>query len=302
MPPLSSDPIEIHGLAGALGAEVRGLDLSRPLSDGERRTLVDALHRYGVLCLRDQKLTHDSQIAAAKLFGEPDVHPIAKGLASHPEVIEVRKPAGEQAFFGTAWHTDNSFFERPSSVTLLYAVTVPPVGGDTLYASMERAWTALSEPMQRFLEPLRAVHSAREAYDPRTTGTAKYDGEAAIQYVMSDAIYEEVEHPVVRVHPETGRRSLYVNPMFTDRIVGPIEARERRPAADALRPSLPPGVLLPGALGARHTHDLGQPLAPALRDRRLRRLRAADVPGDDHGRAAARRLQRLTARARETSA
>lgn len=211
---------QLRGLSGALGAEIHGLDLSRPISCDQQDALLAAFHRYGVLCIRDQKLTHDSQIALAKVFGEPDVHPIAKGMEEHPEVIEVRKPKGEQAFFGTSWHTDNSFFERPSSVTVLYGVTIPPVGGDTVYASMERAWDLLSEPLKQFLLPLRAVHSAREAYDPKTTGDAKYKGEAAIQYVYSDAIYDEVEHPIVRTHPETGRKSLYVNPMFTDRIVG----------------------------------------------------------------------------------
>ena len=212
--------LQIRGLSGALGAEIRGLDLDAPLSDSREDALLEAFYRYGVLCLRDQKLGHESQIRLARIFGEPDVHPIAKGLEAHPEIIRVLKPAGEQAFFGTAWHTDNSFFEQPSAVTVLYGVQVPPVGGDTVYASMERAWLSLSEPMKRFLEPLRAVHSARTAYDPRTTGDAKYRGEAAIEYTYSDAIYEEVEHPVVRTHPVTGRKSLYVNEMFTQRIVG----------------------------------------------------------------------------------
>lgn len=211
---------ELRGLSGALGAEIRGLDLARPLSESDRSHLLDAFHRYGVLCIRDQKLTHDSQIALAQVFGTPDIHPIANGLQEHPEIIRVLKPAGEQAFFGTSWHTDNSFFERPSSVTILFGEQVPPVGGDTLFASMERAWAQLSEPLKRFLLPLRAIHSARTAYDPNTTGDAKYKGETAIQYTFSDAIYEEVEHPVVRTHPITGRQSLYVNPMFTQRITG----------------------------------------------------------------------------------
>lgn len=211
---------EIRGLSGALGAELRGFDLSRPLSEPDRKALLEAFHRYGVLCVRDQRLSHEAQIALARTFGTPDIHPIAKGMEEHPEIIRVLKPAGEHAFFGTSWHTDNSFFERPSSVTILYGVKLPPVGGDTLYASMERAWEMLSEPLKRFLEPLRAIHSARTAYDPNTTGDAKYKGETAIQYTFSDAIYQEVEHPVVRTHPVTGRKSLYVNPMFTQRIVG----------------------------------------------------------------------------------
>jgi taurine dioxygenase len=191
--------------------------------------LLDALHRYGVLCIRAQKLTREAQIGLAKIFGRPDVHPIAKGMPDHPEVIRVLKPKGEQAFFGTSWHTDNSFFERPSAITVLYGEEVPPVGGDTVYASMERAWELLSDPLKRLLEPLKAVHSAGRAYDPRTTGDAKYRGEAAIEYTYSDAIYDEVEHPVVRSHPVTGRKSLYVNPMFTQRIVG-----LREPESDGL--------------------------------------------------------------------
>jgi taurine dioxygenase len=212
--------IQIRGLAGALGAELRGLDLSRPLASDERKALDEALARYGVLCIRDQRLDHDALLSFAKSFGTPDVHPIAKGMNEHPEIIEVLKPAGENAFFGTSWHTDNSFFERPSSLTILYGAQVPPVGGDTVFASMERALESLSPALRRFLEPLSAIHSARTAYDPRTTGEAKYRGETAIQYRYSDSIWEEVVHPVVRTHPVTGRKSLYVNPMFTQQIVG----------------------------------------------------------------------------------
>jgi len=211
---------QLRRLSGALGAEIHGLDLESPLEDEVRDALLEAFHRYGVLCIRDQKLTPESQIAAARIFGTPDVHPIALGLDEYPEVLRVPKPAGERAFFGTSWHTDNSFFESPSAITILYGEEIPPVGGDTVYASMELAWQQLSEPMQRFLAPLRAIHSARTAFDPRTTGDAKYRGDAAIRYQYSDVIYEEVEHPVVRTHPVTGRKSLYVNPMFTQKIVG----------------------------------------------------------------------------------
>jgi taurine dioxygenase len=213
-------PLQIRGLAGALGAELRGLDLSRPLDAPTRRALDEALHRHGVLCIRDQKLDLESLLAFAKGFGTPDVHPIAKGMPGHPEIIKVLKPAGENAFFGTSWHTDNSFFECPSAYTILYGEQVPPVGGDTVFASMERALESLSEPVRRFLEPLRAIHSASSAYDPKTTGDAKYRGETAIQYTYSERIYDEVVHPVVRTHPVTGRKSLYVNPMFTQQIVG----------------------------------------------------------------------------------
>lgn len=212
--------IEVRPLAGALGAEIAGVDVSEALDAATLAALRAAIVDAGVGVLRDQKLSREAQLAFARRLGEPEVHPIANGMAEHPEIIRVLKPQGESAFFGTSWHTDNSFFEQPTSFTVLYGETIPPVGGDTVFASMERAYETLSEPLRRFLAPLRAVHSASSAYDPRTTGDAKYKGEAAITYTYSDAIWAEVEHPVVRTHPESGRRSLYVNPMFTQRIVG----------------------------------------------------------------------------------
>jgi taurine dioxygenase len=212
--------IEVQPIAGALGAELVGVDVAGPLDDAAVAQIRAAVVRHGVVVLREQKLSREQQLAFARRLGRPEVHPIANGMQEHPEIIRVLKPAGEQAFFGTSWHSDNSFFEKPTSFTILYGDTIPPVGGDTLFASMERAWETLSEPMQRFLAPLSAVHSASRAYDPRTTGDAKYRGEAPITYTFSERIYDEVEHPVVRTHPESGRRSLYVNPMFTQRIVG----------------------------------------------------------------------------------
>jgi taurine dioxygenase len=212
--------LEIRPLRGALGAEIFGADVSLGVAPDVVEAIRAALFEHGVVALRDQKLDRRSQVEFGRQLGRLDVHPIANGMEGYPEMIRVLKPAGEAAFFGTGWHSDNSFFETPSAITILYADTVPRVGGDTLFASMELAYEALSEPMRAFLDPLKAVHSASDAYDPRTTGDAKYKGETAITYTYSDAIYDEVEHPVIRTHPVTGRRSLFVNPMFTQRIVG----------------------------------------------------------------------------------
>jgi taurine dioxygenase len=212
--------LAVRKLAGALGAELSGVDLWRPVSAEDAATLRRALLDHGVVFLRGQNLSRDDQLALANLLGKPDVHPIANAMEDHPEIIRVEKPAGEAAYFGTSWHSDNSFFEKPSAITILYAEKVPPAGGDTIFASMERAWETLSQPMRALLEPLRAVHSAARAYDPRTTGTAKYEGRTAISYTLSERVWDTAEHPVCRTHPETGRKSLYVNPMFTERILG----------------------------------------------------------------------------------
>jgi len=212
--------IRVRPLSGHLGAEIDGIDLAKPLED----RVFDEIHRafldHAVLAFRAQRLDHEDQIAFARRFGELDIHPIAIGMDQHPEIIKVWKPRGERAAFGTGWHSDNTFFDEPSKASLLYGVTIPPYGGDTLFASMERAYEELSPGMKRILDGLVAVHSASRAYDPGVTGEAKYRGEAAINYRYSDVIQRETEHPVIRTHPETGRRSIFVNPMFTLRIVG----------------------------------------------------------------------------------
>jgi len=210
---------EARPLAGALGAEVLGVDLAH-ISDAGFAEIRQALVEYSVLCFRKQELSGGAQVDFARRFGEPDVHPIVQGTEELPELLRVWKPAGESASFGTGWHSDNTFFERPSMATVLYGVTIPPYGGDTLFASMEKAYDALSVFFQEFLAPLRAVHSASRAYDPRVTGEAKYRGEAPLKYKYSEAVTAEVEHPVIRTHPESGRKSIFVNPMFALRICG----------------------------------------------------------------------------------
>jgi len=204
--------IEVRPLTGVMGAEVAGVRLADSLDDEVFGEIRQALADFGVLCFRDQELPPERHLAFARRFGEPEVHPIVAGTDTHPEVVRVWKPAGESASFGVGWHTDNSFFERPSQATVLHGVTIPPWGGDTLFASMERAWESLSPLMRERLEGLRAVHSASRTYDPGVTGSAKYEGKAAMTYRWSD--------PVVRTHLESGRKSLYVNPMFTLRIAG----------------------------------------------------------------------------------
>jgi taurine dioxygenase len=216
---MSASPLEVRPLSGRIGAEVDGVDLTK-LDDGLFAEVHQAFLDHGVIVFRDQQLSHENLIEFGRRFGDLDVHPIAVGMEEYPEIIRVWKPAGERASFGTSWHSDNTFFEKPSMASILYGVTLPPYGGDTLWTSTEAAWEALSPGMKKILDGLSAVHSAARAYDPAVTGEAKYKGEAAISYRYSDVIQEEVEHPIVRTHPETQRKAIFVNPMFTQRIVG----------------------------------------------------------------------------------
>lgn len=218
--------LEIRPLSGAMGAEILGVDLAA-LDDATFAVIHREFLDRGMLVFRDQNLSHADQIAFATRFGPPDVHPIVLGMEEFPELVRVPKPAGASASFGVGWHSDNSFFANPSLGSVLYGVTIPPYGGDTLYASMEKAYDALSAPIKAMLDGMQAVHSAAGAYDPAVTGTEKYEGKAPIAYKYSDAVREENVHPVIRTHPETGRKSIYVNEMFTQRIVGLREDESR---------------------------------------------------------------------------
>lgn len=210
-----SNTQDLRPLAATIGAEIFNVDLSQPISQNGVQSLRNALLQFGVIFFRDQHLTPDTHLTLAKMFGTPEVHPIVAGIDERPEIIRIVKPANEPASFGTDWHSDNSFFEAPSLGTILYAEEVPPAGGDTLYADMYEAYNKLSDGMKDLLANLRAVHSAKIAYDPAGTAGAKYRGESTLKYKLSEAVTEENLHPVVRTHPESGRKALYVNPMFT---------------------------------------------------------------------------------------
>jgi len=209
--------IDVQPISGALGAEISGVQIGGQLSNEEFNTIYQALNDHGAIFFRDQDLTHESQIAFARRFGELEVHPIVNGMDEHPEIIAVPKPAGESASFGTGWHTDNSFFEKPSLGSVVYGATIPPYGGDTLFANQYMAYETLSDGMKAMLDGMIAVHSAGPAYTSKSA-LEKYEGKTAITYRWSDSVHEEVEHPVIRTHPDTGRKALYVNQMFTTRL------------------------------------------------------------------------------------
>lgn len=230
-PMQNSTPFAAHPLTGSLGAEIAGIDL-RALTEREFLELEQAFHQYAVLAVRGQDLSIEDLKRFAERFGELEVHPIVEGIEGHPEVIKIHKSAGDAATFGVGWHSDNSFTDRPSMCSVVYGTTVPPYGGDTLFANQYLAYEQLSEGMRRMLDGLGAVHSARYAYTAPTT-VDKYEGRTTMSYRRSDVLEAEVVHPVVRTHPVTGRRALYVNPMFTTRFDSMTE-EESRPLLDFL--------------------------------------------------------------------
>jgi taurine dioxygenase len=198
--------IGVHKSAGALGAEIDGIDLARDLDDDTVAELRSIWLDHGVLFFRKQNLSSVEFLAFAKKFGEPVEYPFVKGLEGFPLIIPVVKLEHERNNFGGIWHSDTAYLESPPMASMLVAREVPPFGGDTLFASQYAAYEALSAGMKKMLDGLYAVNSSSKADVTRTR-------EDRITERGTEAARKplEAEHPVVRTHPETGRESLYVN-------------------------------------------------------------------------------------------
>jgi taurine dioxygenase len=209
--------MEVRPLSGALGAELLGPDLRRPLDDATVARIRQALLDHLVIFFRDQDLTAAQFLGFARRFGAPIEYPFVKGIEGFPEIIAVAKLEHETVNFGGIWHSDTTYLERPPMGSLLLAREVPPVGGDTLFANMYRAHDTLSEAMQRLLGGLTAVSASSKADTTRTReDRVRSDAKPAQQEYVA-------EHPVVRTHPETGRKALYVNVAHTVRFGGMTE-------------------------------------------------------------------------------
>ena len=207
-----TNAIEVRPVAGAIGAEIHGVDLARDLDPAIVKAIRQAFLDHLVVFFRDQNLTADRFLALARRFGQPIEYPFVKGIEGFPEIITVAKLEHETVNFGGIWHSDTTYLQQPPMGTLLLAREVPPFGGDTLFANQYLAYETLSEGMKRLLDGLIAVNSSAKADVSRTREDRLKDSgtsEARKEYVS--------EHPAVRTHPETGRKALYVNTAHTAR-------------------------------------------------------------------------------------
>ena len=200
--------LTVEKLTPHIGAEVLGVDLSRPLDEPTFKQIHGALIENQVIFFRDQHLTPDQQKAFGRLFGELAVHPAAPGLGEgHPEILVIHADEKSKHVAGENWHSDVSCDPEPPMGSILCMHELPAVGGDTLFASMYAAYDTLSDTMKRFLEPLSAMHEGEHVYRGR--------------YGLDDRgkTFPKAEHPVIRTHPVSGRKALFVNGGFTTRIV-----------------------------------------------------------------------------------
>jgi taurine dioxygenase len=203
--------ISVHPLTPTIGAEIRGVDLNRELDADTFQKIHDAFLAHQVIFFRDQDLTVERQKAFGARFGELAVHPNDPGLEGHPEVMIIHADAASARVAGERWHSDVSCDEEPPLGSILRIHTLPETGGDTLFASMYAAYEALSDTMKGWLAGLSAVHDGAPYYRSVNARIGRDDGGRA---------YPRAAHPVVRTHPASGRKALFVNEMFTTHIVG----------------------------------------------------------------------------------
>ena len=202
------------------GAEITGVDLSRPLAADVLAEVKAAWAQHGVVVFPGQPLTLDQLEAFTLQMGPFGDDPYVKPMAGHPNVLEVRREPDEKVTpFGGNWHSDWSFQARPPAATILRSETIPPVGGDTLYCDAATAYEALPEATKDKLAPLRAVHSASRAYGPQSAYSRELHLRA-MPIIVSPEADKTYVHPLVRTHPVTGRKALFVSPVYTVGIEG----------------------------------------------------------------------------------
>jgi len=209
MPATDYDAIRIRQVNPHVGAEVIDIDITRPLSNAQVEELHRALGEFGVLFFRNQPFDHDSQKRFGRYFGELDIHPNTPGPEGHPEILPIHADGNSKRIAGERWHSDVSCFAEPPLGSILHLTTVPPLGGDTLFASLTAAYEALSPQLKAYLEGLTATHSGERSYR-RTNRLLGVDDSARV--------HPSAVHPIVIRHPISGRRGLYVNRGFTMRI------------------------------------------------------------------------------------
>lgn len=222
--------IAVRPAAGACGAEIAGVRIGDAIDDATIAEIRQALNEHGVVFFRDQQFGAEQHKAFARRFGEIFVHPNYRGMQEDDEIVMIRREPGDQHIVGEDWHADTTMVRAPPMGAILYAIEVPPYGGDTCFAHQAAAYDALSQGMKRLLDGLRAVHTDRMVAGPQAGRNAYRSTK-----VREDESWRETvsTHPVVRTHPETGRKMLFVNAAYTVGFEGMTE-EESRPLLDYL--------------------------------------------------------------------
>ncbi len=209
--------MQVKRLSGAVGAEIGGLDLARDINQGVAADIRGLLAEHGVLFFRDQELDAEDQKRVARHFGDIFIHPNFNTGDHDPEIVTIVRAPGDTRIVGEEWHTDTTMMPEPPMGALLYALETPPFGGDTLFASQWLAYDALSDGMKATLANLRCVHSDMKVAGPHNRLNAK-----RATVIREDENWRPTEsvHPVVRTHPDSGKKCLFVNHSYSTRFEG----------------------------------------------------------------------------------
>lgn len=221
---MRNSTIEVRPISGTIGAEIHGVDISQNLDDQTIGDIRKALLDHCVIFFRDQTIDVQQHKAFTRRFGDIFIHPNYRGMQKDNEIVEIKRSPGDKKIVGEEWHADTTMVAEPPMGAILYALEVPPYGGDTLFASQYAAYDALSDGMKQLLSGLRAYHSDRKVAGP----AANMNAHRATK-VREDADWRETVslHPVVVTHPETGRKLLYVNHSYTMGLEGMTEDESR---------------------------------------------------------------------------
>jgi taurine dioxygenase len=216
---VTGQTLKVEPLTERIGAVITGIDLTRPLSNFEIEQLHDAIATWQVIFFRDQKISHEQHETLGRYFGKLAIHSGVRGIDGHPEIVRIHADADSKMVAGECWHSDLSCDAEPPMGSILYLHTVPPLGGDTLFCSMYAAYDALSSRMKTYLEGLTAEHNGEIIYRPITK--------------EPDRVFPISNHPVVRIHPVTRRKCLYLNSQYVTKI-NELSPRESRAILDYL--------------------------------------------------------------------
>lgn len=207
--------MKISNASAAVGGLVEDVDLAH-VTDDQFAELRDAFHRHGALFFRNQSLTPEQHIGFAERWGDIDINRFFTPVEGYPQIAKVLKEPDQEMNIGGGWHTDHSYDEIPAMGSVLYALEIPPAGGDTLFAGMAAAYDALDDEMKERLDGLNARHGNAHIFGKDSDYQKKFGG----RFGNTESAVQEAVHPVVLAHPETGVKGLYVNPGFTLGIEG----------------------------------------------------------------------------------
>ncbi|MBS0221802.1 MAG: TauD/TfdA family dioxygenase [Proteobacteria bacterium] len=213
---LVNDRISISPVTGSLGAVIEGVDLAKDSDAATTKLIRNALLEHGVIFFHDQKMTPAEHVEAGRRFGTLNIHQYVRPLEDYPEIIVIAKDEDDTKNFGGIWHSDTTFLEEPALGSILYCLECPDHGGDTMFANQYDAYERLSPGMKRMLDGMVAIHTPRRSYTTEAVQSKNLTNKA-MKFFEDTVADQETEHPVVRMHPETGRKCLYVNEDFTSR-------------------------------------------------------------------------------------